>query len=224
MECGPDGDVVAGPMPAKTLEILKGVTTPVDCILGNAENELFRCISGKTIGGLSAYSDEVTRWVSTQLSASDIDYLMTWTDIKTMAVEEIGEVLFCHATPSSDLDIFTTETPKDCLHQLFKNASETLIVCGHTHIQFDINIGQKRVVNAGSVGMPTSQKGADWLLIDNSQIHFIHSSYNSEDAVMNMMKTSYPGISNFVENNILHAPSNKAMLEMLSTLETQQNQ
>lgn len=40
---------------------------------------------------------------------------------------------------------------------------ETLIVCGHTHRQFDRTVGGRRVVNAGSVGLPFEGRvGAFW--------------------------------------------------------------
>ena len=40
-----------------------------------------------------------------------------------------------------------------------------MVVCGHTHMQFDRMVGGLRVVNAGSVGMPFGTTGADWLLL-----------------------------------------------------------
>ena len=40
-----------------------------------------------------------------------------------------------------------------------------LVVCGHTHMQFDRKVGATRVVNAGSVGMPFGEPGAYWLLL-----------------------------------------------------------
>lgn len=42
-----------------------------------------------------------------------------------------------------------------------------MVVCGHTHMLFDRMIGTTRVVNAGTVGMPFGEHGADWLLLGN---------------------------------------------------------
>src|ERR1700730_1351231 len=44
-------------------------------------------------------------------------------------------------------------------------ARSDLAVCGHTHMQFDRRIGDVRVVNAGSVGMPYAEPGAYRLLL-----------------------------------------------------------
>ena len=37
---------------------------------------------------------------------------------------------------------------------MLDGVQEALVVCGHTHHQFDLRAGAQRVVNAGSVGMP----------------------------------------------------------------------
>ena len=38
-------------------------------------------------------------------------------------------------------------------------------------MQFDRTIGDVRVINAGSVGMPFGKTGADWIMLDKT-IHF----------------------------------------------------
>lgn len=40
-----------------------------------------------------------------------------------------------------------------------------MVICGHSHMQFDRMIGKIRVVNADSVGMPFGDSGAYWLLL-----------------------------------------------------------
>ena len=62
-------------------------------------------------------------------------------------------VLYCHATPRNDEDIFTERTPEERIAPLFADVEQDTIVCGHTHMQFDRMIAGKRVVNSGSVGM-----------------------------------------------------------------------
>jgi predicted phosphodiesterase len=74
-------------------------------------------------------------------------------------------VLFCHATPRNDVDIFTERTPEARLVEIFADVDADVVVCGHTHTQFERTIAGKRVVNSGSVGMPYEEApGAYWLL------------------------------------------------------------
>jgi len=76
---------------------------------------------------------------------------------------QIDRVLYCHATPRNDMDIFTERTPEERIAFLFKNVDADVVVCGHTHMQFERTIAGKRVINSGSVGLPFEEKpGAYW--------------------------------------------------------------
>lgn len=68
-------------------------------------------------------------------------------------------------TPRSETEIFTRLTPEDLLVPVFEGLAVDLVVCGHTHMQFDCTIAGVRVVNAGSVGMSFGAAGAHWLLL-----------------------------------------------------------
>ena len=56
-------------------------------------------------------------------------------------------------------------TPDEWLRDMLRGVEADVVVCGHTHMQFDRMVGRLRVVNAGSVGMPFGTTGADWLLL-----------------------------------------------------------
>ena len=54
----------------------------------------------------------------------------------------------------------------------FAGVDAELVVCGHTHVQFDREVAGVRVVNAGSVGMAyEDEPGAYWLLLGPSVEH-----------------------------------------------------
>jgi predicted phosphodiesterase len=62
--------------------------------------------------------------------------------------------------------MFTADTPDREVAAMFDTVKAPLVICGHTHIQFDRRVGSRRIVNAGSVGMPFAPPpGAHWLLI-----------------------------------------------------------
>ena len=86
-------------------------------------------------------------------------------DDDAVEIDGLGTVLFCHATPRNEIDIFTRLTPEERLLPVFAGVDASVVVCGHTHMQFDRMVGRLRVVNAGSVGMPFGTTGADWLLL-----------------------------------------------------------
>jgi predicted phosphodiesterase len=62
-------------------------------------------------------------------------------------------VLFCHASPESDMAGFETE-PRDGEAALLLGTAAPRVVVGHTHLQFRREIGGAEVVNPGSAGLP----------------------------------------------------------------------
>ena len=147
------GDVAVGPFPQETVERLRGLGERVKWIRGNADREL---VPGEE--GLAP--PDVLEWVRSRLDPSTIDWL------GRLAPTLVWErVLYCHATPRNDVDIFTELTPEERLVEIFEDVEQDTIVCGHTHMQFDRVIAGKRVVNSGSVGMAYDEpRGAYWRL------------------------------------------------------------
>ena len=148
------GDVVAGgPQPSETLERLRGLGDRVRWLRGNADRELDPNEPGLAPPG----AIEETR---ARLTEEQIAFLLG-----NPPTVRLGRVLYCHATPRNDVDIFTVETPEERVVEIFADVDADVVVCGHTHMQFDRTIGGTRVVNAGSVGMPyEDEPGAYWLL------------------------------------------------------------
>ncbi len=54
-----------------------------------------------------------------------------------LAVDGLGSVLVCHSTPTSDDPIYTRITPDAELAAIFGRVDADVVVCGHTHMQYD---------------------------------------------------------------------------------------
>jgi diadenosine tetraphosphatase ApaH/serine/threonine PP2A family protein phosphatase len=93
-----------------------------------------------------------------------------------------------------------------------------LVVCGHTHMQFDRTIGSVRVVNAGSVGMPFGTPGADWLLLGPT-LQLRHTSYDLAAGAERIRATTYPQAREFAEQYVLQPPSEEDMLRAFGAAE-----
>ena len=130
----------------------------------------------------------------------------------------LGDVLFCHATPRNDTEIFTRLTPEERLLPVFQDVEASLVVCGHTHMQFDRRVGRLRVVNAGSVGMPFQAPGAYWLLL-GPDIELRRTPYDLEDAARRIRATAYPQAEDFAANNVLTTPSETDTLQAFGRAE-----
>ena len=148
------GDVVAGgEQPSETLERLRALGDRVVWLRGNADRELD---PARTASRRPASLDETRA----ALTDEQIEFLYA-----LPPTVQIGRVLYCHATPRNDLDIFTERTPEERIAFLFADVDADVVVCGHTHMQFERTIAGKRVVNSGSVGTPyEDEPGAYWTL------------------------------------------------------------
>jgi diadenosine tetraphosphatase ApaH/serine/threonine PP2A family protein phosphatase len=205
------GDVLPGPMPRETLAFLLDLDIPVRFLRGNGEAAVLAERAGAD-PGIPEQAREAVRWVAEQLGPGDEEFLRSWPATLRLEIAGIGEVLFCHATPRSDKENFTRLTPEDRLLPIFEGIAVPLVVCGHTHMQFDRGIGGVRVVNAGSVGMPFGKPGADWLLLGPG-IELRHTEYDLSGTAEILGGTDYPKAREFVEQYVLSPPSEEKMLE-----------
>ena len=205
------GDAVVGPMPRETLSCLLKLDIPVRFIQGNAESEVLAQMQGGTITVPEPFREGL-RWVADQLYPAYEQELASWPLTFSTEVPGLGEVLFCHATPRNNTDIFTRLTPEDRLLPVFEGLSAQVVVCGHTHMQFDRMVGRTRVVNAGSAGMPYGNPGAYWLLL-GPDVQLKHTPYNLREAAERIKATDFPQAIDFAENNVLQPPSEARALE-----------
>jgi putative phosphoesterase len=204
------GDVVPGPMPQETLARLVDLELPIEFILGNGELAVLAEMQGRDSGVPWQHRAGI-KWNATQLREWGGELLASWPQTLRMEIDGLGDVLFCHASPRNPNDIFTRLTSEDRMASLFTALEVDVVVCGHTHMQFDRTIGSVRVVNAGSVGMPFGEPGAYWLLL-SSQIDFRRTGYDLEEAARRVRRTRYPDAEAFAADNILRPPSEEKML------------
>jgi predicted phosphodiesterase len=153
------GDVAAGPWPSETLERLRALGDRVHWIRGNADREVWQDTRGMA-------PPEMIDFVRARLSDEQLDFLRPQPLTEMFAVDGLGRVLFCHATPRNDEEILTRISPDDRWAVALAGVEADVVVCGHTHVQFERLVGDVRLVNAGSVGMPyESEPGAYWALL-----------------------------------------------------------
>jgi len=150
-------------------------------------------------------SEEVSermRWTAKQLERSQRDFLAQLPEQASFSVDGLGEVLFCHGSPRSDEEMITAATPEERLREMLAGVRQRIVVCGHTHMQFDRTFDGRRIVNAGSVGMPYGDAGAYWLLLE-TEIMMRRTLYDLEDAAARIRASGYPQAQDFAENNVL---------------------
>jgi predicted phosphodiesterase len=212
------GDVLPGPMPRETLQRLLDLGATAQFIYGNGEVAVLEQMAGRESSLVPEQYRPVIRWTAQQLDPALERWLRAWPPTLRLEIAGLGDVLFCHATPRNENECFTRLTPEDRLLPLFQEPDAAVVVCGHTHMQFDRMIGRTRVVNAGSVGMPFGEPGADWLLL-GPDVQLRHSAYDLTKAAERIRNTTYPQAQDFAEQYVLRAPSEEKMLAAFTRAE-----
>ena len=137
------GDLAWGPLPVETVDRIRGLDALA--IRGNADRDL---------------GDE---WLEKQLGPERLEWLKTLPEQIELEVAGLGRVLSCHGSPRSDEEMLLRTASEERLTEILAGVEADVVICGHTHMQFDRVVGDKRVVNAGSVGLPYGATGAHWV-------------------------------------------------------------
>jgi predicted phosphodiesterase len=209
------GDVLSGPMQGDCIERLRALSAPVHYLMGNSDREVIATRHGNDNKNLPQFAQEILRWSAHQLAPEHEQWIASWPRTVTLRIPTLGTVLFCHATPRDDNEIFIVRTDEARLLPIFDGAKADVVVCGHTHMQFDRMVGKTRVVNAGSVGMPFGPSGANWLLLGPG-IELRHTNYDRDRAERRIAATGFPNSSAF---DMLNPPPAEKMLELYSKAE-----
>jgi diadenosine tetraphosphatase ApaH/serine/threonine PP2A family protein phosphatase len=145
------GDMASGPLDARrTMDTLMALDATH--VRGNHD----RWLIDRPVEKMGAWE----RPAYAQLDARHLDWLRT---IPPTCVFR-DQVFLCHATPADD-NVYWLETvtpggavtisPPEAIETAAEGISQSLLLCGHTHIARAVRLGDGRlVVNPGSVGSP----------------------------------------------------------------------
>jgi putative phosphoesterase len=147
------GDVVSGPWPHETLELVRSLGDAALFVRGNTERLVLESPA------------EHHRWVRERLSGEELDVIGSWPLTASLDVDGLGPVLVCHATPRDDEEMLSPESDPARWAAALAEVDEPVVVLGHTHLQYDGVFAGRRVVNPGAVGAPTVRAGAWWALL-----------------------------------------------------------
>ena len=171
------GDLVAGPMPAECVDRLGAEGGRVRYLMGNGDRETVWTTTDDPGFG------ESVRWAADRLGADRLARIAQWPAV--VEVELAGRTaLFCHGTPASDTTIVTSVTPEHEVAAELEGVAADVIVCGHTHVQYERRVGARHVVNAGSVGMPyEGSPDARWALVGDDDVELVSTPYDAGAAL-----------------------------------------
>ena len=141
--------------PQKTLEILYEMRNKFSCIFLRGNKEDYWINRRKDINcdwknGNSSIMVMIYNYDN--LKAADIDFFASMPISQRIQFDGMEPVLACHGTPFANNKKLFPDDEK--LLEIVRECEEKYIVCGHTHMQGFVYNGEKKVMNAGAVGVP----------------------------------------------------------------------
>lgn len=208
------GDIVSGPFPGETLDLLRTFDRPLYCVRGNADRGAVAAFDGTA--DASVHPHDI--WSGRQLNREQRDFLASLPLTVTLDICGLGPVLFCHASPRRDDEIIIETTPAAQVREAAASVEAATIVCGNTHMQFDRHAGSHRWVNVGSVGMPYGEPGAYWAVL-GPDVGMRHTAYDLHAAADEIRERStWPEADEFATGYVLAPPSRQAALRSFTEL------
>jgi putative phosphoesterase len=190
------GDVAYGPLPAETLDRLAALGDDVRYVMGNGDRELVETFDRGTRED-DQYAAQ-RAWCVERLSRAHRDALAAYEPTVSA-----GGVLFCHGSPRSDSETITILSADERIAPMLEGVAENTIVGGHTHRQFDREVGGKRLINAGSVGMPyEGDPAARWLML-HPEPELRRTDYDVAAAVERMRATGLPDFDGVMKESLI---------------------
>lgn len=148
------GDFVGyGAYPNEVIKLLRKVGAK--SIVGNYDLKVLNFPNKKAKWRKSKKAEKYIafKWANKKLNTSNRRYLSGLPGELRM---EVGGrfILLTHGTPLSNEEPLTLDTPVERLDELARIAQADIIVCGHSHQPFVLQIDATWFINTGSVGRP----------------------------------------------------------------------
>jgi predicted phosphodiesterase len=188
------GDVVPGPLPVETIGRLRALEDGAVFVRGNGDRWLVEAFDASgSIGGQGERAGRPwAAWTADAIDRRDRDLLESFGERAVLDVDGLRPTLFCHGSPRDDEELLTDLTPERRWRPALEGVAEAVVVCGHTHAQFDRQWWPWRVVNAGSVGLPyEGRAGAYWLLL-GPDVEHRRTGYDVDRAIAAMRRSGNP--------------------------------
>ncbi len=217
------GDIALGPMPAETLDVLADLGERAVWVHGNCEREIVTVFDGGNVPGPAGQQAAASAALIGRPHRDMLDGLPLTV---TLDIGGLGPTLFCHASPRRDDEMLLVDSAPERWEAAFTGlgADIRVVVCGHTHMQFDRLAAGRRVINPGSVGMPYGPPGAHWALL-GPDVVLRRTEYDTAAAAREIQASRYPEGGEWAREYVLsHYSDTEALAAFTGIARQQQDQ
>jgi putative phosphoesterase len=138
------------------------------------------------------YLSGVTRSLTQERLSSDDRRFLGALPVTRRLVLEHTRFLLVHATPRDPLDEYVMND-LEAWERRLQDVDAQVICVGHTHYPYTLEVGDKLVINPGSVGQPRdNDPRASYAIIENGRVELKRVEYAVEDTVRTVLESSLP--------------------------------
>jgi putative phosphoesterase len=156
------------------------------------------------------YLSGVTRQLSWEtLEPAHLRYLATLPVTRLVTIQNV-RFLLVHATPRDPLDEYVSNSP-DYWARHLKNVHADVVCVGHTHYPYTLQVGEKLVINAGSVGQPRDgDPRACYAVWENGQVQLKRVAYAVEDVIRKIEASNLPEVAKRMSADVFRTGASAA--------------
>jgi putative phosphoesterase len=160
-------------------------------VRGNHDHGVSQDVSVTGRGGYR-WLTSVTRPLTRQrLQESELRFLSRLPLTRVVTIEETRFFLV-HATPRDPMDEYAP-AEVDFWTRRLQNIEADVVCVGHTHLPYVLEVGDKLVINPGSVGQPRDgDPRASCAVIDNFKVDLVRIEYPVEETVKTIQNAPLP--------------------------------
>lgn len=183
------GDLVNfGPDPAEVVEFVREKVTVM--VRGNHDHAIGYNSDPRCIARYQRMADLTRKYTASVLDDGQKQFLRNL-PLQRKLRRQNTHFYLCHAKPSDPLYGYSPPDSPEWNREVEALQTDVLLV-GHTHVPLMRRIGEKLIVNPGSLGQPTGKPEACYAVWEDGSFHLKTCCYPVEQTVAKVQKLSFP--------------------------------
>jgi putative phosphoesterase len=160
-------------------------------VRGNHDHGMAQNVTVSARGGFKYLSGVTRSLVRPTLEDEDLQFLGRL-PVSRMLTLDNSRFLLVHATPRDPLDEYAP-ADADFWRRRLQNVDADVVCVGHTHQPYVLEVGDKLILNPGSIGQPRDgDPRASYAVIEDYKVELKRIEYPVEDAVRPILESSLP--------------------------------
>jgi putative phosphoesterase len=163
-------------------------------VRGNHDHGMAQDVSVLGKNGFKYLSGATRTLVRPTLNEGELRFLARLPLARTVTLDNT-RFLLVHATPRDPMDEYAAADPEFWRRRLV-NVEADVVCVGHSHQPYVLEVGDKIVINPGSVGQPRdADPRASFAVIEDYKVELKRVDYAIEDTVRSVQDSALPDLA-----------------------------